>query len=102
MKWEKITEYTHPEYFSGIYKITSYRWHNNGPVKQYYQAYYIPDGYKHWGNYVDRSQQYDKMLTLKQCKALCEAHAQEHTPSKATITQAEKAKNTYYPKETAA
>jgi hypothetical protein len=76
LKWQKMKRFTETFYWSGIYKITSYTYHRGHDVKPYYQVYVLCS--TNWGNYVDGSKQRDKMLTLKECRELAQAHHDEN------------------------
>ena len=88
MKFTKIQPYGPDAYtywISGIYKIVSYR-------RGEYLAYYIPDRYKNWGDYVSKPPHCgmygDCWPSLKSAKGACEIHAASHTPAEKTITRA--------------
>jgi len=89
MNFKKFIVDGEPFYFSGIYKISRYEYMQGAKVKPYYHAYYLPLGNKNWGDFVGgKSAQQNKMLTLKQCKELCEEHAKEYIPATKQIKQA--------------
>lgn len=80
-------------WINGIYKITSYG-------SKRYNAYYIPDHYKNWGDYVCPPPSVDGdgrryWPTLESAKKDCEKHSLKHTPKAGTILSAEQSKNGY-------
>jgi len=88
LKFTKEMRYGEPYWFSGIYKISRYEWCNGGPSKPYYHAYHL-NGHKSWGDYVGgRAAQYDKRLTLAECKALCQNHAETYELTPGQLKQA--------------
>ncbi len=93
MKFEKVTVFGQPYWFSTIYKIVGYEWSNSEPSKIYYHAYYIqPDAY-HWGNYVrGKKAQEGERLTFKQVVALCVEHSKSYVPTTKQLKRAEIAK----------
>ena len=89
MKFTKIKPYGDDAYtcwISGIYKIVSYR-------KGEYLAFYIPDRYPNWGDYVqpppDNSQHGKCWKSLGSARAACKQHAASHVPSVYTVKRAE-------------
>jgi hypothetical protein len=107
-RFQKITigaanlSYTY--WISGIYKVVRYR------AGEYY-AFYIPEGWKNWGNYVAQSD--DKVAckghcgsarctgwhnawpTLRQAQKACREHAKNHMPSDTTLIRAKEILDAY-------
>ena len=81
LKWEKIITHGQAQYYSGIYKITSYQYARSDRTKKHWQCFYITPRLNNWGDYVDRSAQLDQILTLAECKAICNKHATNYEPS---------------------
>lgn len=86
MKFTIVKRFGETFYFSGIYKICGYVWFNGGKHKRYYQCYHLID--KNWGDYCDRSKQYNKTLTLGEAKQLCIDHAKTYVPSNRQVKNA--------------
>lgn len=94
MKFTKITigegVHSYDYWISGIYKIVSYD-------KGIYNAYFIQEWARNWGDYVCSPPHHDInyrrcWLTLKAAKQDCEKHAQSYQPSAAIITRAREIK----------
>lgn len=90
--WERVQPWDEITYwFSGIYKIVSYR---DGE----FLAYFIPDHYLNWGDYVspppDNGRYSKCWSSLETAKAACETHAAKHTPKPRTVKRAAEIKAT--------
>lgn len=73
-------------WFSGIYKIVSYR-------AGEFLAYYMPEHYQNWGDHVstppDIGNRGDKCwASLERAQAACGVHAATHTPKSRTLKRA--------------
>lgn len=90
MQWEKVTWFGGVHYVSGIYKLSSYTYDRGGYVDRYWQAYYIPERFENWGNFVEPENQHNKRPTLAEAKAMCKRHAAEYVPSKRQLRVAER------------
>jgi hypothetical protein len=96
MEFEQVTRFDENYWFSGIYKISSYMFHQGYACPRHYHAFYLPPNNKHWGDYVGgREAQYDKTLTFDQVKALCVEHAKSYSPTAKQLKQAEIAKTAW-------
>jgi len=89
LKWDKLTRFgTDTHYYSGVYKISSYKWFKNREVKRYFQVYILLS--TNWGDYVS-AVQHDKMLTLNECKKIAQDHYNKYGephPSRIKVAQA--------------
>lgn len=75
MKFKKVeVDCDGPVWISGIYKIVPYEWKDGHKIR-WYAAYYIPKGWKNWGNHVDPKN--PSYRSLKEAKAACEKHMKE-------------------------
>lgn len=83
-------------HFSGIYKISSYTNYNGRKCPRYYHVFYIQPNESNWGDYVGgRKAQYDKQLTLAQCKELCIEHAKIYEPTPKQLKRAVEVQSTW-------
>jgi hypothetical protein len=100
VKWVKEVRFGQPHWFSGVYKITSYRWHNNSEVPVYYQVYRTCASGQ-WGDFVDAALQHHKCPTLAECKAMAEADAKQWPATTRQINKAQTSRDRWMDREVA-
>lgn len=106
MEWTQVIPYA-PDtsmtyWFSGIYKIVKYQ--SNPKI---WHCYYLPDGYKNWGENVGQPNRYPigNGMTTKGWPTLLRAqkeaakHAETYTPKPATAARAAEIQKEYQLKE---
>lgn len=82
MNWTRIEPWY---WIAGIYKVVSYR-------EGEFFAYYMPDHYKNWGDYVSQppdNGRYSKCWSsFESAEAACVEHSKRHTPKPKTVKRA--------------